>query len=503
LHSILIGGAVAIPFIAAVLILTTPKRLAEVWSYLAAFGAAACAVLLLGPVLGGARPELEALRLVPGLTLTFRVDPLGMTFGLLASGLWIITTVYSSGYVRADHLKHQPRYFAAFAASVGAALGIAFAGNLLTFFLFYETLTLATYPLVVHKETEKAFAAGRRYLFYALGSGLALLTAVAWTWFLTGTLDFTPGGFLQGAGSPGVLTALFILFVLGVSVKSAVMPLHSWLPAAMVAPTPVSALLHAVAVVKAGVFGVIRVLAFVFGPASLAGLTAPQVFAAMAAATIVIGSLLAIRQNNLKRRLAYSTVVHLSYIVLGAALVAPFGLIGSVMHMVNHGLAKITLFFCAGAIYATTHLENVSDLRGLGHRMPWTFGAFTIGSLGLIGIPAMSGFVSKFFLSRGAIEVGDMVALAIMLGASLFTATYLLPIVQIAFFPGPVAEGEPERHAEVREARPAMLVPLLITASLVIVFGMVPMVIGVQYDLAATVAALVFAETPLVFGGAR
>jgi multicomponent Na+:H+ antiporter subunit D len=248
---------------------------------------------------------------------------------------------------------------------------------------------------------------------------------------------------------------------------------------------------------------VIRVLAFVFGPASLAGLTAPQVFAAMAAATIVIGSLLAIRQNNLKRRLAYSTVVHLSYIVLGAALVAPFGLIGSVMHMVNHGLAKITLFFCAGAIYATTHLENVSDLRGLGHRMPWTFGAFTIGSLGLIGIPAMSGFVSKFFLSRGAIEVGDMVALAIMLGASLFTATYLLPIVQIAFFPGPVAEGELERHAEVREARPAMLVPLLITASLVIVFGMVPMVIGVQYDLAATIAALVFAEAPLVFGGAR
>jgi multicomponent Na+:H+ antiporter subunit D len=503
LHSTLIALAVALPFAAAVLILVTPKRFAEAWSYAAAIGTAACAALLLAPVLGGARPELEALRLLPGLTLTFRVDPLGMTFGLLASGLWIITTVYSSGYVRADHLKHQPRYFASFAASVGAAMGIAFAGNLLTFFLFYETLTLATYPLVVHKETAKAFAAGRRYLFFALGSGLALLTAVAWTWFLTGTLDFTPGGFLQGAGSPAVLTALFVLFVLGVSVKSAVMPLHSWLPAAMVAPTPVSALLHAVAVVKAGVFGVIRVFAFVFGPASLADLTAPQVFAAMAAATIVIGSLLAVRQNNLKRRLAYSTVVHLSYIVLGAALVAPFGLIGSVMHMVNHGVAKITLFFCAGAIYATTHLENVSDLRGLGHRMPWTFGAFTIGSLGLVGLPGLSGFVGKFFLSRGAIETGDMVALAIMLGASLLTATYLLPIVQIAFFPGPAAQGEPERHAEVVEARPALLVPLLVTASLVLVFGMVPLVIGVQYDLAATVSALVFGETPLVFGGMR
>jgi multicomponent Na+:H+ antiporter subunit D len=503
LHSILIGGAVAIPFLAAVLILVTPRRLAEVWSYLAAFATALCAALLLGPVLAGQQLELEALRLVPGLTLTFRVDALGMTFGLLASGLWIITTIYSSGYVRADHLEHQPRYFASFAASIGAALGIAFAGNLLTFFLFYETLTLATYPLVVHKETAKAFAAGRRYLFYALGSGLALLTAIAWTWFLTGTLDFTPGGFLQGAASSGVLTALFVLFVLGVSVKSAVMPLHSWLPAAMVAPTPVSALLHAVAVVKAGVFGVIRVLAFVFGPATLAGLTAAHVFAVLAAATIVIGSLIAVRQDNLKRRLAYSTVVHLSYIVLGAALLAPFGLIGSVMHMVNHGLAKITLFFCAGAIYATTHIENVSDLRGLGHRMPWTFGAFAIGSLGLIGIPGLSGFVGKFFLSRGAIEVGDMVSLGIMLGASLFTATYLLPIVQIAFFPGPVAEGQPERHMGVREARPAMLVPLLMTASLVIVFGLVPMVIGVQYDLAARVSALVFGEMPLVFGGIR
>lgn len=496
MQSTLIGGAVAIPFLAAVLILVTPRRLAELWSYLAAFSTAVCAALLLAPVLAGEVLHLDTLRLVPGLSLTFRVDALGMTFGLLASGLWIVTTLYSSGYVRADHLKNQPRYFAAFAASVGAAMGIAFAGNLLTFFLFYETLTLATYPLVVHKESAKAFASGRRYLFYALGSGLSLLTAIAWTWFLTGTLDFTPGGFLHGAASPGVLTALFVLFVVGVSVKSAVMPLHSWLPAAMVAPTPVSALLHAVAVVKAGVFGVIRILAFVFGPASLAGLTAPRVFAAMAMATIVIGSLLAVRQNNLKRRLAYSTIVHLSYIVLGAALIAPFGLIGSVMHMVNHGLAKITLFFCAGAIYATTHLENVSDLRGLGRRMPWTFTAFTVGSLSLVGIPGLSGFIGKFFLSRGAIETGDIVALVIMLGASLLTAAYLLPIVQIAFFPGPVASGEPERHAEIREAPPALLAPPLITAVLVIVFGIVPMVIAIQYDLAARVSALVFGGTP-------
>jgi multicomponent Na+:H+ antiporter subunit D len=494
--SLLIAGAVGIPFLAAALILLLPRRLAAPLSYLAAFGAAACAVPLLPRVRGGETPALEALRLLPDLALTFRVDPLGMTFGLLASGLWIVTTFYSDGYARSDDLRHRPRYFAAFAASVGAAMGIAFAGDLLTFFLFYETLTLATYPLVVHKESPKALAAGRRYLFFALGSGLALLTAIAWTWSLTGSLAFTPGGFLAGAGSPGVLTALFVLFVVGVSVKSAVMPLHAWLPAAMVAPTPVSALLHAVAVVKGGVFGVMRVLAFVFGPAALDALTAPRVFAALAGVTIVVGSLLALRQQNLKRRLAYSTVVHLSYIVMGAALAAPSGLVGSTMHMVNHGLAKITLFFCAGAIYVTARLEDVGDLRGLGRRMPWTFAAFTVASLSLVGIPGLAGFVSKLFLARGAIEAGDMAALAIMLGASLFTAAYLLPIVQSAFFPGPVAEGEPERHPDVREARPALLVPLLATAALAIVFGAVPWVIGAQYELAAAVAAAVFGGSP-------
>jgi multicomponent Na+:H+ antiporter subunit D len=488
----LIGLGIAAPWLAAALILLLPKRFSEPLSYAAAFLTAICAALLLRAVLARDVVQLEALRLVPGISLEFRLDALGMTFALLASGLWLVTTVYSSGYVRADEVKHRRRYFASFAAAVGAAMGIAMAGNLLTFFLFYEALTLSTYPLVVHKESAKAFAAGRRYLFFALGGGLALLTAIVITWSITGTLDFVPGGFLHGQASPAMLTVLFALFLLGVGVKSGVMPLHSWLPAAMVAPTPVSALLHAVAVVKAGVFGVIRVTSFVFGPESLAVIGADEVLAVFAGTTIIVGSLIALRQNNLKRRLAYSTIVHLSYIVLGAALVAPFGVVGSVMHMVNHGLAKITLFFCAGAIYATAHLENISDLRGLGRRMPWTFTAFTIGSLGLIGIPGLSGFVSKFFLSRGAIEAGDTISLAIMLGASLFTATYLLPIVQIAFFPGPVAEGEPERHATVREARPALLFPLLVTALLVIAFGSVPFLIGVQHELASMVSAQVF-----------
>ncbi len=488
---VLVGVAVAAPFVAALLILVTPKRLAEVWGYGAAGLAVVATVLVLPTVRAGGTVDLQIMRLVPGLDLQLSVDALGITFGLLAAGLWVVAAVYSSGYVRASHLKHRPRFFAAFAASIGAALGVAFAGNLLTFFVFYELLTLATYPLVVHKQSPAAFAAGRRYLVFSLGGGLALLTAVAWTWNLTGTLTFVPGGFVQGAASPTVLAVLFVLFVTGVAVKAAVMPFHAWLPAAMVAPTPVSALLHAVAVVKAGVFGVMRVLGFVFGPESLQGFPGAPVLAAMAMITIVVGSLIALRQDNLKRRLAYSTIVHLSYIVLGAALVAPLGMLGSVLHMVNHGLAKITLFFCAGAIYAATGKENISDFAGLGRRMPWTFGAFTVASLALVGIPGLSGFVGKLFLARGAVDSGDLVAAAVILGASLLTAAYLLPIVRIAFFPG--GDAAP---AVRQEAPMAMVVPLVITAVLVVVFGVVPAVIDVQFALAADVADRVFGVMP-------
>jgi multicomponent Na+:H+ antiporter subunit D len=489
----LAGVAVAAPFLAALLILVGPKRLAEVWGYLAAAVAAVAAALVLPVVRAGEAVELRIVPLVPGLDLQLSVDALGITFGLLAAGLWIVTSVYSSGYVRANNLKHRPRFFAAFAASVGAAMGVAFAGNLLTFFVFYELLTLATYPLVVHKETSYAYAAGRRYLVFSLGGGLALLTAVAWTWNLTGSLDFVPGGFLQGTASTGVLAALFALFVTGVAVKAAVMPLHAWLPAAMVAPTPVSALLHAVAVVKAGVFGVMRVMGFTFGTESLRGFNGAAILAGLAMTTIVVGSLIALRQDNLKRRLAYSTIVHLSYIVLGAALLAPLALAGSVMHMVNHGLAKITLFFCAGAIYAASGKENISDFAGLGRRMPWTFGAFTVASLALVGIPGLSGFVGKLFLARGAVGAGELIAAAVILGASLLTAAYLLPIVRIAYFPRPGPAAAPVAR---REAPLAMVIPLVTTAVLVAVFGLIPAVMDVQFGLAMDVAGWVFGVAP-------
>ncbi|MBI4564718.1 MAG: monovalent cation/H+ antiporter subunit D family protein [Planctomycetes bacterium] len=482
-------GAMAAPFAAAAAIYLGRRRGAEAWTYAAAGVSLALALALLPAVRAGVAPEVRLMGLLPGVDLFFRVDPLGLTFALLAAGLWVVTSVYSSGYVRAMGLENRRRYFACFAASIGCALGVAFAGNVLTFLVFYEGLTLATYPLVAHKETDAALAGARRYLAYALTGGLALTAAAAWTWMLAGTLDFVPGGFLPPRLAGGALAGLFALYAIGYGVKAAVMPLHAWLPGAMVAPTPVSALLHAVAVVKAGVFGCLRMVQYVFGPDTLSSSAAPAVLIAACGVTVVAGSIAALRQDNLKRRLAYSTVVHLSLIVLGAALLAPHGTVGAMLHMVNHGFAKITLFFCAGAIYASTHAETVSRLGGLGRHMPWTFAAFTVASLALVGFPGLCGFVGKLILARGAIEASQMVPLAILLGGSLFTAAYLLPIVRAAYF-------DPAPNDAVREAPGLMVGPLVATSALVVVFGALPAVINLQYELAARAAAQIFGGAP-------
>jgi multicomponent Na+:H+ antiporter subunit D len=496
--------AVAAPFVAALLSIVAPRRLAEVWSYPAAAIALVCSLLLLPGARAGGGAAVSLLEILPGLELRFRADALGVTFAVLASGLWVLAALYSSGYVRADHLRHRPRYFACFAASVGAAVAVALSANLLTFLLFYELLTLMTYPLVVHKQTPAAISAGRRYLAFALTAGLVLTVATVWIWRAAGTVEFTAGGFLAGHLAPAAMTALFVMLLGGCAVKAAIMPLHSWLPAAMVAPSPVSALLHAVAVVKAGVFGCMRMIGFVFGPEVLAGTAPLQILAALCAATILIGSLLALRQDNLKRRLAYSTVVHLSYIVLGAAMLAPHALTGSVLHMVNHGLAKITLFFCAGAIYGTTHLENISHMKGLGRRMPWTFAAFTVASLALIGVPGLCGFVGKLFLARGALQADQLVYLALLLGASLFSAAYLLPIIRTAYFEtaDKAAQHGPDEHQAYGEATPALVLPLLGTAVLVFIFGMFPAALGIQHELASQVSQQVFAPAAGAVGPA-
>jgi multicomponent Na+:H+ antiporter subunit D len=483
----LLAAAAAIPFAAALLILLVRRAPAALFTYPAAGSTAAAAIALLAGFRSGEAIEARLLPIVPGGDLLLRADGLGLTFALLAAGLWTFTSVYSSGYERALDLRNRRRFAACFAASIGSAMGVAFAGNLLTFLVFYELLTICTYPLVAHAETPKAIAAARRYLVYSLTAGLALTAAVAWTWALAGRIDFVPGGIVPAGTAPGVLAGLLALYLLGCGVKAAVMPLHAWLPEAMVAPTPVSALLHAVAVVKAGVFGFLRVLHHVFGPEVLSGTVGQAALLALCGFTIVAGSLIALRQDQLKRRLAYSTIVHLSYIVLGAALLSPRGLEGAMLHMSNHGFAKITLFFCAGAIHAAAHVDRISELGGLARRMPWTFGAFTVASLGLVGVPGLCGFVGKLFLARGALEADQWVLLGVLVGGGVLSAAYLFPIIRAAYFERP--EGSRSAGGE----GPAMMVvPLLLTAALVVVFGLWPAAIGLQHDLAAGAASQVF-----------
>ncbi|MDP1735481.1 MAG: proton-conducting transporter membrane subunit [Sulfuritalea sp.] len=432
-----------------------------------------CVAQLLGPVLDGARPELVLLTPLPGLPIAFQVEPLGMLFALIASGLWIVNSVYSIGYMRGNEEKNQTRFYVCFALAIAAALAIAFAGNLLTLFLFYEVLTLITYPLVTHAGTEKARAGGRVYLGVLMGTSvLFLLPAVIYVWHLTGTTDFRVGGILPAGMDKGAVALLLALFMFGTA-KAALMPFHRWLPAAMVAPTPVSALLHAVAVVKAGVFSVVKVVVYVFGLDSLAGAT--DWLVAISGFTIVAASIVALQADNLKRRLAYSTVSQLSYVILAAAILAPLSIVGAALHIAAHALGKITLFFAAGSIYTAAHKTEVSQLDGIGRRMPWTMAAFGIGALSLIGIPPFAGFISKWYLVSGAISQEAWFALAVVLASTLLNAAYFLPILHRAFFRPLSAESEAHPHGEA---------PL-------------PMVIALTITAAGTLALFFFPDVPL------
>lgn len=463
--------AVLVSMAAIPLILLSARRpnLREFWTLLAAVIKFALVLSLLPPVLAGQEVRCVLWSLSPGIELAFRVDALGQFFGLIASGLWILTSVYSIGYMRGHHEEKQTRYFASFALSLSSTLGIAFAANLLTFLLFYEMLTLATYPLVIHHESREALRAGRQYLTYSLSAGVVLIAAAAWIYGQSGTLEFRAGGILApGMVSDPAMKFWFCVFLAGVGVKSGIMPLHSWLPNAMVAPTPVSALLHAVAVVKSGAFGVIRVSGFVFGPAVMQAHGLNWILGVAAGATILLASLIAMQQDSLKRRLAYSTIAHLSYIALGAALVTPNGFMGGVFHMSTHALMKITLFFCAGAIIVHVHKDKVSELDGIGRMMPWTMGAFTIGALGLTGIPPINGFFSKWYLCAGSWEMGWVWALGVFLLSGVLNGAYLLPIVHRAFF------KTSEKFVEYGEASPWMVVPLCLTGLLAVVLGLFP-----------------------------
>ncbi|HET6746442.1 MAG TPA: proton-conducting transporter membrane subunit, partial [Candidatus Limnocylindria bacterium] len=396
----LILAALVIPFAGAALIPVFHRRpnLRESVTLLTALALFFVVLSLLPPILAGTQPEALNLEVVPGLALAFKVEPLGLLFAVVASALWIVTSIYSIGYMRANNEPRQTSYYVCFAVALGSTMAIAFAKNLFTLFLFYEALTLSTYPLVTHKADAEAIRAGRIYLIMLLGtSTVLLLPAIVATWVLAGTIDFTAGGILEGKASGWVSGILLALYVFGIG-KAAIMPLHSWLPAAMVAPTPVSALLHAVAVVKAGVFAIVKVMVYVFGIETLrtSGYSGWLIY--VAGATVIVASLIALRQDNLKRLLAYSTVSQLSYVVLAAAILAPISVVGAAMHIAAHAVSKITLFFAAGSIYTATHKTEVSELKGIGRRMPWTMGAFAVGALSMIGVPPTAGFLGKWFM---------------------------------------------------------------------------------------------------------
>jgi multicomponent Na+:H+ antiporter subunit D len=417
---------------------------------------------LLPGVRAGGRPGLVLAEPLPGLPLALEVEPVGLLFALVASSLWIVTSIYSIGYMRGHREKNQTRFYIFFAVSLASTMGVAFSGNLFTLFLFYEALTLCTFPLVTHHQTDKAKKAGRIYLGILLFTSIAFqLLAIIWTYVLAGTLDFVPGGILVdaqvGRGIAGVLLALFVF---GVG-KAAVMPFHRWLPAAMVAPTPVSALLHAVAVVKAGVFTVLKISVYIFGVDFIRETGAADWLIWFAAATIILASLRAIQKNNLKARLAYSTISQLSYIVLGALLANRWGIIGGGMHIAMHAFGKITLFFGAGAIMVAAHKTEISQMKGLGRTMPVTFGAFLVGTLSIIGLPPAGGAWSKWFLGLGTLEAGEYGLLAVLMLSSLLTLVYLLEIPVKAFF---LPRPEGPAYRGVQEAPLPCLIALVITA---------------------------------------
>jgi multicomponent Na+:H+ antiporter subunit D len=451
-------AAVALPFAAAagVLLLRRRPNARETVSVAAGVALAALLLSLWPAALDGDRLELWTW--LPGITLALELEPLGLLFATVAGLLWPVTTVYSIGYMRGNGERNQTRYYAFFALAIAAAQLIALSGDLVTLFIGYEVLTLSTWPLVAHGGSPAARAGARRYLVLLLITSIGLLLpAIVWTAWLAGTTTFTAGGLLEGEAAAAVLTVLFVLYLFGIG-KAALMPFHSWLPSAMVAPTPVSALLHAVAVVKAGVFAVLKVTVYVFGLDLLepSGIATPMMW--VAAFTMLAAALVAITRDDLKARLAYSTVSQLAYIVLAATLATRTAAMGGALQIATHAAGKITLFFCAGAIYTAARKTKVSELDGLGRAMPWTFGAFTLAALSIAGLPPLGGTWSKWLLLQGAADADQAIIMAVMLVGSLLSLAYLMPVPLRAFFRTPVAT------TGLREASPTIVVPLVLTA---------------------------------------
>lgn len=461
----LIIAALLIPLAAAFLIPVFHRapNLRETVTLVAA-GLLWLTVIELAPyVMSGERPEAVNFDIVAGFGIAFKVEPLGMLFGLVASTLWIINSIYSIGYMRGNNEPRQTSFYVCFAIAISSTIGLAFSKNLFTLFIFYEILTLSTYPLVAHKGSEEARNGARTYLLLLLGTSMVLLLpAIIVTYSIAGTLDFTPGGILDGRLSGAPLALLLALFAFGIG-KAALMPFHFWLPSAMVAPTPVSALLHAVAVVKAGVFTVLKVVVYIFGIDFLSASGQTEWLVYVSSFCLIAASVIAMQQNNLKARLAYSTVSQLAYIILGASLATAASVVGGAMHIVMHAVGKITLFMCAGAIYVAHHKTEIDELNGIGRLMPVTMFAFLIASLSIIGLPPFGGTWSKWFLALGALDAGYQFAVAVFMISSLLNVAYLMPIVSRAFFK-PLSDTPDGTSVKIKEAPLACIVPICITA---------------------------------------
>ncbi len=475
-HDIRLLFAILAPLVGAGLVMATGKRpnLREACSFLAAVTTFGIIASLLPAVLHGTTFKFTIFELLPGLSISLRADALSMIFAATASFLWILTVFYAAGYMRSLEEHAQTRFNTCFALALFGAIGCALSDNLLTLYLFYEIVSICTYPLVAHHQDEEGYAGARKYITYLTTTAKGLiLPAMVLIYVLTGTLDFATNvhtGILPAGVHNGVIIALYVCCILGFA-KNGIMPLHNWLPSAMVAPTPVSALLHAVAVVKVGVFSTVRVMLHVFGVDLMDRLHLGLPTAYFVAITILIGSVIALSKDNLKARLAYSTVSQLSYIILGVALLTPTGIEGGLFHIAAHAFGKITLFFCAGAIYVATHKKNISELSGLGRAMPFTFGAFALASLSMIGAPPVGGFISKLYMLIGALDAKSVGIVLILITSTLLNAAYFVPVVYQGFFGKP---SENDAHHPAHEAPLAMVVPLCITATISVLIGIFP-----------------------------
>ena len=467
---------IGIVLIVSILIMVSGKRpnLREFWSIAGAILTFISVAAMIPTVWNGGRIVYTLSQIAPGINLNFRVDALSLIFGIVSSFLWIFASIYNIGYMRSLGEHAQTRYYACFAAAIVGAQGVSYSGGLFSLYLFYEIITLVTYPLVAHHQDEEGYAGAKKYMVYLMGTSKGfLLPALILTYVMTGTLDFADNirtGIFPANADSLWITVTYVLFIAGFA-KAAVMPFHNWLPSAMVAPTPVSALLHAVAVVKAGVFCVSRIMLSTFGTNCLQELGIGLITAYVVSFTILAASIIALTKDDLKARLAYSTVSQLSYIILGVALLDNTGVLGGIIHIVNHGFSKITLFFCAGAIYVATHKKKISDMAGIGYAMPFTMGAFALASLSMIGAPPVAGFVTKWYLLNGALEIKNIPIVIVLMASTILNAGYFVPITIRAFF-----EGKKERwsRSDIREAPMTMVVPIVIASVISLILGMYP-----------------------------